>query len=1052
MQLVLSAAGAVVGGVLGGPMGAQIGWMAGGLVGGLLFPPKPPAMHDLTVQNSAYGQWIPTIYATFRVSGNVIWCSPVTVTEQDKKKAPVQAAQISMAIGLCAGPITAVKRIWANHKLIYDISNPSNFQAISGSESMVSNFTVYYGDETQLPDPTMESYLGVGNVPAHRGLAYVVFNGLNLLPYGNVIPTFEFEVTTLGTNTYYSSVIETWTPFPGQNGAYIAPYITAQGAKAFAYLNSGTGLVIDDMTAYGVKPFLSWPSANPNYGFQVRPGNSDVAIAVDNSGYWDTGGQFHSCPGFASTSGGIAGVGNNMCVKNQSIYLTSTYTSGYPIYRVDSITGNLQATSTLTGCWQIIGCSNSYLYAATNSVGSGANPANIYSVYQFDALTLAAVNSWNYRTNIGNTIACGAIGDDDHIYVQVAGGLSWVLFRPSQNTWTTLGQLPFNPGSCAVIGPNLFMFTTGGGQPGFMGSTVSLGALVTGVTASNGMLLSQIVADICNRAGLSPSQYDASQLTDIVYGYAVTTYSSARDAIKPLMDAFFFDAVDSGGVLRFVKRGSASAVVIPWADLGAARDHTGSFVHDPIQQANEFEQAAPRSLTFNYKGKNNDYLDMSQRAFRSLTQSNQDAVVNSPIVFDDGEALTRAQAIMWAQWLGLKKFQFTTTLAYLAYEPTDVVGIVDQNGYQHNVRLTRCAYDGAGVLQWDAELEYAQIYPNLSQFNARGAPPAGFTKQTIDYSGPSVLAVLDVPPLRDADTSPGLYLAACGYASSWPGISIEVSRDGTSYSTLTNDALAATIGVSTTALPNFTGGNQPDELSTVTVQLYQGALSSVGYTTFLSGVNCAYLGGELIVFRNATQLTADTYQLSGLLRGRAGTEWAMSTHAAGERFVFLDSTKLINEPILTTDIGNTLYFEYQLLNIFYTLSNPFVSQKITNGRVKPLSPALFKANPGSAASVSDISLSWLRRARVSAGWLDGTDVPLDESSESYQLQILNGTTVVRTVVVTGPFNAPSVPAYTYTAAQITADGFTTGNTIKFSVAQNSDQGVLGYAATTSIVR
>ena len=222
--------------------------------------------------------------------------------------------------------------------------------------------------------------------------------------------------------------------------------------------------------------------------------------------------------------------------------------------------------------------------------------------------------------------------------------------------------------------------------------------------------------------------------------------------------------------------------------------------------------------------------------------------------------------------------------------------------------------------------------------------------------------------------------------------------------------------------------------------------------TFLSGVNYAYLGGELFVFRNATQLSANTYALTGFLRGRAGTEWAMNNHQVGEQFVFLSVSALISENLLLTDLNNNLYFEYALLNIFATIANPIVKRTITNGRVKPLSPVFFVAGHGSASSLSDISLSWIRRARVSAQWLDGTDVPLDESSESYQLQVLNGSTVVRTVVVSGPFTAPSVPSYTYTAAQISADGFSVGNTINFSVAQNSDQGLLGYAATTSIVR
>lgn len=178
----------------------------------------------------------------------------------------------------------------------------------------------------------------------------------------------------------------------------------------------------------------------------------------------------------------------------------------------------------------------------------------------------------------------------------------------------------------------------------------------------------------------------------------------------------------------------------------------------------------------------------------------------------------------------------------------------------------------------------------------------------------------------------------------------------------------------------------------------------------------------------------------------------MSTHVVGETFVLLDRTRMAAMPILLTDIKARMYFETYLLNLFG--STPSTPQKVvpTIARVKPLSPVLFVAGSGSAASMADISLSWIRRARVVAQWLDCTDVGLDESSESYQFQVFNGSTVIRTVVVTGPFTAPGVPSYTYTAAQITADGFTTGNMINFSVAQNSDQGVLGFAAAASIVR
>jgi hypothetical protein len=1055
MQLVLSAAGAIVGGIIGGPMGAQLGFMLGGLIGGLLSPPKPPALHDLTIQDSAYGRWIATVYGTYRVSGNVIWASPVTVSEQDKKKAPVEAASMSIAIALCNGPIGGIRRIWANHKLVYDVSNPSNFEAISGSASMLTNWSFYPGDETQMPDATMESYLGVGNVPAHRGICYVVFNGLNLLPYGNVIPTFEFEVMTSPNQIGVAGIACSFPyifndSYLGPDaGAWQMPHITASGGLAMGVAQNpfGAGRAVEvQMSSYGparlpdlhrsfsYNPFGNFYGTSDVPGFinnalkqWIEPNGFYTQLALDGfplnfESYWRNGADFYA--------GGTGGA-------------YSIYRSTCPVaFATPQLPGFVLATSaTHPQGYMIIGGTSSYVYAVS---GDGT------TIYRFDRHTLAVVTTW---TNSGNSGQYGAVLDDDHIFIfaQPAGNALW-LFRPSQGSWTRLGFLgDANPYSLTAINPNLVMWS-GTGGPLQYGSPYMLKYFAVGGN-SNEVTLASIVQDVCLRAGLQIGQFDVSQLTDLVYGYAITSYSSARDALTPLMQTYFFDAVDDGGTLKFIKRGGAQVGVIPWADLGAARDSQGGFTIDPIHQANEFEQSAPRSLTLTYAGKNNDGQTASQRAFRSLTSSNLDSAAQVPIVFDDGEALTRAQAFMWSMWLGLKKFQFTTSLAYLNYEPADVVGLTDQNGYTHTVRLTKCQYDGAGVLLWDAEYEFPSIYPNFANFSAAGSPPAGFTPQTIDYSGPSTLVVLDVPPLRDSDTSPGLYLAACGYAASWPGISIEVSRDGTTYSSVASDATAAVIGVTTTAMPNFLGGNQPDELSTVTVSLYGvGGLSSVDYSTFLSGASYAYIGGELVLFRNAVQIAANTYTLSGFLRGRAGTEWAMASHVVGDTFVFLDPTKLIAEGILVSDLKNTMYFEYQLLNLFFNVANPIVTQTVTNGRVKPLAPALFTAGHGSTSSTSDISLSWFRRARVNAQWLDGTDVPLDESSESYQLQILNGTTVVRTVVVTGPFTAPAVPSYTYTAAQITADGFTTGNTINFQVAQNSDQGLLGFLALTSIVR
>ena len=53
-------------------------------------------------------------------------------------------------------------------------------------------FRLHEGSEEQLPDPLIAAI--EGEAPAYRGTAYVVFENLDLTPYGNRIPQFNFEV------------------------------------------------------------------------------------------------------------------------------------------------------------------------------------------------------------------------------------------------------------------------------------------------------------------------------------------------------------------------------------------------------------------------------------------------------------------------------------------------------------------------------------------------------------------------------------------------------------------------------------------------------------------------------------------------------------------------------------------------------------------------------------------------------------------------------------------------------------------------------------------
>lgn len=81
------------------------------------------------------------------------------------------------------------------------------------------------------------------------------------------------------------------------------------------------------------------------------------------------------------------------------------------------------------------------------------------------------------------------------------------------------------------------------------------------------MPLWKIVRDISEKCGLGSGDIDVTQLTDEVMGYAVTSVMSGRSAIEPLMTVFSFDAVDSDGKVKFVKRGKPPVLSIDSQDM-----------------------------------------------------------------------------------------------------------------------------------------------------------------------------------------------------------------------------------------------------------------------------------------------------------------------------------------------------------------------------------------------------------------------------------------------------------------------------------------------------
>lgn len=183
-----------VGTALGGPIGGALGGLIGQSIDQQLFGPgtrKGPRLGDLSVQTSSYGSPIPRIYGKMRVAGTVVWATDLKEEEAIQgggKSGPEQVTyqySANLAVALSSRPIRAVRRIWADGKLI---------RGAGGDFKVKTEFRILSGEEDQPVDPLIASVEMISNAPAYRGLALAVFEDLELAEFGNRIPVMTFEV------------------------------------------------------------------------------------------------------------------------------------------------------------------------------------------------------------------------------------------------------------------------------------------------------------------------------------------------------------------------------------------------------------------------------------------------------------------------------------------------------------------------------------------------------------------------------------------------------------------------------------------------------------------------------------------------------------------------------------------------------------------------------------------------------------------------------------------------------------------------------------------
>jgi hypothetical protein len=494
---------------------------------------------------------------------------------------------------------------------------------------------------------------------------------------------------------------------------------------------------------------------------------------------------------------------------------------------------------------------------------------------------------------------------------------------------------------------------------------------------------------------------DVSRLDGLVSGYVVDRVMSARDALQPLELSCFFDAIESGGQIAFRHRGQDT----PVADLTADTLVESKPNADLITLTRAQETDLPASARVSYSASESDYRQAVAEARRLVGASGRVALAELPVVMEATQASQVAEAWLFEAWAARDRAAFSLPPSRLAVEPGDTLSI-DIAGKSRLLRIAEIGDHGARDIE--ARSIDPDVYGGVSPITRPSAPPPDV------LTGQPFGLFLDLPLLTGSESPHAGYVAAA--QRPWPGaVAFLRSPETSGFSLRATVTAAVTTGVTLDPLLAGPEGRL-DRATRLRVTLDYGQLQSVTHLAMLGGANAAAIRNadgawEVLQFETAELVSPATYELSNLLRAQAGTDGAMTASLpAGARLSLLDRA-LAPVDMSPDDIG--LAFNWRFGPASRDIGHASYVAAIhafTGAGLRPYSPVHVRGT----RTGGDLTITWTRRTRTGGDSWSASDVPLAEESERYEIDILDGSTVKRTIAATSP-------TATYSAADQTPD-------------------------------
>lgn len=993
-QLAIAAVGAVASTAVG--LGPGVGWAIGSIVGAQFGPKQKshgPRLEDLKVTGSEYGQTIPWAAGHPRIAGQVWWASQRreigTTTSQGKGGGGAESTsytyEVDILYGLVNREILGVARIWSNGKLIWTALTDSDEDSVinSQNEAPWDRITVYTGAANQMPDPTYEA--AVSNAPAYRGRGSVFIEGLQLGNSG-VIPNLTFEVVIDGEEVFadkgFLNQFDALTDATHVEST-LGPDVTLTGSEALD----------TSIKKWGVS------SVNTASGSVDTP----LSITLDiTDKHWRVEGWAYA--------------------RNKGPIVTIDKT-GSPVYSITLTLNN----SLVTGVFQ-------YNWASDVSSGGGSTVGGVS--------TLITLNTWfHWALEYNKTTGFVRVKADGRDYGQI-GSTSGVPFTGDAFKRIVLGGGSGGFITNANFDSTLYRYYDTEDEALLYGSgayTVPTGPFEPPPYAYQTIdpyddTLQNVVEDLCEAAGMPVGTYDATALASItkpVRAFVLSQVATSRSAIEQLMSAYFFEAYVTDK-LYFVPRAGSVLDTIDADDMGAGLEAPDDETL-PTQVGSDLE--IPAQVSVSYSNVDADYTTATEHSDRLLSGQVSTSVVQLPMGFTSAEGKGIADAIVVDGYASRVTGTFSVPLSYAERTPTDVVAVPDADGNTYRVRIVRRTDEGQ-LLRFEWVLDDATAIESAGITSDDYTPTVG-----VALPGETLMELLDVPLMRDAENTLGHYVAATSSGTTWPGASISRSLDDVEYAEAARVSERAILGVTTTTLGNWAGVGF-DEQNTVTVSLSYGTLSSSTRAGLLAdaSINNIMIGAELVRFRTATFVSTGIYTLSGLLRGQKGTEWAMAWHTSADVVALIQTAGIRYVAIDLPSLSAERFYKGVTLgkSLASVTGESFTCEGVS---LRPLAPVNLRRTVGTG---NQITVTWNRRTRMACTFTGaaGISVPLGELTEAYEVDVvlIAGSVLKRTLSVT---SASAI----YTATMQTADGIGASTPIRFDVYQMSAVVGRGYVAS-----